>query len=729
LIIATSPGYSAAPDEVFPFASIKTYKDIPGVTQEEISAIEALKSGRNSFSYGSLLSTEAFVLPDSSYAGFTAKFCKLLSELFGISFVQKMYEWGELVHCLESQSLDFTGELTPTWDRMKFCNMSFPIAERSLRIFMRADSDKIKTETDINGLRIGFLEGSITADSIKKAYPVSFISINIADCKAAAEKIMSGEIDAFIGEAIADPVFFGYDSIRSTIFFPMIHEPVSMTTANPELAPVISVMNKCIDAGGLGKLYEFYKEGDFEYTRYKLNKSFTIEEIEYIADLTRKNTPVLVACEQDNYPITFYNKKNGEFEGIAIDVLAEISRLTDIKFEPVAANSVIWPNIHEKMHTGKINMVAQLLFSEKRRDQYIWSVPYTSSCYAIISRLDYPNLATYQVALATVGIIKQSGKKDIYHEFFPGNDNIKEFDTQSDCLDALTRGDVDLLMASEYMLLAETNYREKSGLKINIKLNVPMNSCFGFHKEEKTLSSIIDKALQYVNADIIETSWTSRLFDSSKKIAEQRTVYLTVFICVLLIILIVTMLLLVRNIILRKKLKEIANNDALTDIFNRRFFMELASIHVAKSLRSGIDCFIIIFDLDNFKAVNDTHGHLAGDNVLKEVAQRVKKTIRPYDIFGRYGGEEFIIFMSYTIEIDKSNVINAVDRIRLALCSAPVVFEGKEISISASFGIAYAAPKNDMEMATKYADMALYEAKTGGRNRIIFYEDGGVAEN
>ena len=725
LIIAISSGcdVTSAPNEILPLASIKTYKDIPGVTKEEVSAIEALKSSRNSFSYGVLLATEAFVLPDGSYAGFSTKYCKLLSELFGISFVQEIYRWEDLIRQLESQSLDFTGELTRTEDRMKIYSMSSPIAERLLQVLTLAGSDMIKTEADINGLKIGFLEGSITADSIKKSYPVSFTSIDVADYQTAAELIRSGDIDAFVDEAVADPAFSEYDFIRSAIFFPMVHESVSMTTANPELAPVISVVNKYIDAGGVDKLYELYKEGDFEYAKYKLNKSFTSDERAYIDNLTQKNIPVAVAYEHDNYPVAFYNEKEGEFQGIAVDVLDEISRLTDIKFEPAVTKDATWAEIYEKMNTEEIRMVAQLLFSENRKDQYIWSAPYARSYYVLMSMSDYPNLLAYQVARATVGVNKGSGKIDIYHELFPDNKNLKEYDTQIDCLNALENGKIDLLMASEYTLLTETHYREKPGMKINIKLNIPMDSCFGFHKNDKILSSIINKAQQYVDTDIIEISWTGRQFDYSKKLAEQRTVYMVVFISVLLLILIATMFLLVRNVRLSKKLKEIANNDSLTGIFNRRFFMELVSIHVTRSLRTGSDSFIIILDLDHFKAVNDTYGHLAGDKVLKETAQRIKNVIRPYDIFGRYGGEEFIIFMGYTEQINKINVINAVERIRLEVCKTPVEFEGKEIPISASFGISCATPSDGMDTATRRADEALYRAKKEGRNRVIFYGD------
>jgi len=247
-----------------------------------------------------------------------------------------------------------------------------------------------------------------------------------------------------------------------------------------------------------------------------------------------------------------------------------------------------------------------------------------------------------------------------------------------------------------------------------------MYSYFGFHRDQKVLRSIIDRAQYFVPVSAIELDWLGRSFDYSKKLMEERAAALRIFIGILSVILLGVVYLLFRTIKLGRQLKETASKDALTDIFNRRYFMELGLLHLERVLRTGGHSFIIIFDLDHFKRVNDTYGHQAGDEVLREIAKRVKKAVRPYDVFGRYGGEEFIILMS---DIDKADVLKAMERIRQDVCKEPVRFEGKEIPVSASFGIAFAAPQNDMEAAIKYADEALYKAKAEGRNRVVFYGD------
>jgi len=160
-----------------------------------------------------------------------------------------------------------------------------------------------------------------------------------------------------------------------------------------------------------------------------------------------------------------------------------------------------------------------------------------------------------------------------------------------------------------------------------------------------------------------------------------------------------------------------AKSDPLTGIYNRRHYMEISKMNIERARRLKKDFFIIMFDLDRFKLINDTHGHVIGDKVLLETTSRIKSIIRPYDLFARYGGEEFIISAS---DIDKENVIKLVERLRLSLCSKKFEFGELSLSLSASFGIAH-VDDYDMEKAISLADQALYIAKREGRNRTIFW--------
>jgi diguanylate cyclase (GGDEF)-like protein len=164
----------------------------------------------------------------------------------------------------------------------------------------------------------------------------------------------------------------------------------------------------------------------------------------------------------------------------------------------------------------------------------------------------------------------------------------------------------------------------------------------------------------------------------------------------------------------RKKIEEMANTDGLTGIFNRRHALKRfqEELERAKRLNKELSC--IMLDIDNFKAVNDRYGHLVGDEVLKEMANRITHAIRQYDVFGRYGGEEFLVIMpDATIEEAKS----LAERIRDEIGGHPI----HDIAVTVSLGVThYGSSDNVIDDIIKRADGSLYEAKSAGRNCMRF---------
>jgi diguanylate cyclase (GGDEF)-like protein len=162
--------------------------------------------------------------------------------------------------------------------------------------------------------------------------------------------------------------------------------------------------------------------------------------------------------------------------------------------------------------------------------------------------------------------------------------------------------------------------------------------------------------------------------------------------------------------------RELAAHDGLTGLINYQAFHELLEKELSRAKRYGKPLSLAIGDIDHFKHFNDRYGHLAGDHVLRVVAQHLDKGLRESDMIARYGGEEFAILITEsTLEAG----LAAVQRLREGLSELQIDYEGQKLSVTMSFGVASLPPGQDItkDNLIKKADMALYKAKRGGRNR------------
>ncbi len=159
--------------------------------------------------------------------------------------------------------------------------------------------------------------------------------------------------------------------------------------------------------------------------------------------------------------------------------------------------------------------------------------------------------------------------------------------------------------------------------------------------------------------------------------------------------------------------------DALTGALNRTHLLERLSAELAFAKRHKAPLSLLLVDLDHFKHVNDTWGHLAGDQVLREVCALVRATLRAEDIFARYGGEEFVIVAR---GIGVEHAVLFADRIRQVVAKASFSFEGQPIQVTVSMGVASLTccpPGAGMKELVELADVRLYEAKRRGRNCAV----------
>jgi len=167
-----------------------------------------------------------------------------------------------------------------------------------------------------------------------------------------------------------------------------------------------------------------------------------------------------------------------------------------------------------------------------------------------------------------------------------------------------------------------------------------------------------------------------------------------------------------------EEIHRLAILDGLTQTHNRRYLTEFLDAEVSRAVRYGRPLSLLIFDLDRFKSINDAHGHLGGDHVLRELADCVRPEVRTGDVFARYGGEEFALVL---VETPLDHAAAAAERLRAKIAAHAFDFQGRTIRATVSIGVA-GTPADPVDTPTDLlaaADARLYLAKQTGRNRVV----------
>ena len=169
----------------------------------------------------------------------------------------------------------------------------------------------------------------------------------------------------------------------------------------------------------------------------------------------------------------------------------------------------------------------------------------------------------------------------------------------------------------------------------------------------------------------------------------------------------------------RENMRFKATHDSLTSLFNRGVIMDLLGREISRSRRDNVPTAILLCDLDHFKHINDTHGHLIGDEVLQETARRLLLSVRSYDYVGRYGGEEFVVILN---NCDSTSAPARAEEIRRAISDSPIETSIGTLPVTVSMGVDQTENwgLRSVEELFHQVDAALYAAKAAGRNRVSF---------
>ncbi|MCL2293809.1 MAG: ATP-binding protein, partial [Spirochaetes bacterium] len=389
--------------------------------------------------------------------------------------------------------------------------------------------------------RYVFLQGSATFDVVSELLaPGTWEAVFAPNYDAVYQILRSGEADALIEDNIAEAAFDQYGGVIATDFLPLVFSTIAMSTKNPKLAPIISVVTKALQNGAAAYLAELYQLGYQDYRRHKFFMQLTEEEREFL-----QNPPVIrLGVRYFNYPVTYYNTFNNRWEGMAFDVLRNVEELTGLRFEVSHGPNTTASELLKMLENGSIDMLPDFMRTPQREGRFIWAdYPLVADRHALLSKWDFPNISINDIPHANIGLIADIAHTEVFWNWFPRASNITMYATTTEAFHAMDRGEVDLVMASKNRLRALVNYYALSDHKANIMFS-SYYSTFGFNNQQAILASIISKALPIVGTAEIAEQWLTRTFDYQARLLQaQRPWFIGGIIAVSIILVLVSVLL------------------------------------------------------------------------------------------------------------------------------------------------------------------------------------------
>ncbi len=412
-------------------------------------------------------------------------------------------------------------------------------------------------------------------------------------------------------------------------------------------------------------------------------------------------------------------QKNGKYGGISSDYMKLIETLLDIKFTPSPAKP--WNQITKMVKTRELDVFTMAMETEPRKQYAIFTQPYLSHPMIIATR---DNIGYVDGLKGLRGKVIAIENGYASYDLLSSNNPDLELQTHPDSLSAILAVSNGSAFAYIGNIASLSHILRSKGIT-NIKISgqVPYNFelSMGVRSDWPELVPILQKALDSITLEeknIILNKWIG--FDLKQDFDYTLVWQISAAGLVVFIYIIYWNLLLKRKVKERtRQLEHQAHYDPLTKLPNRVLALDRLSLMINEAYRKNNKVALLFLDLDDFKKINDTMGHSAGDHILIDAAERLRKTIRSCDTVARLGGDEFIILLG---DLKQSNSIKQIAETLIDKFRSAFIYEDRELLLTASLGIAiYPDDGKTPSDLLRNADSAMYHSKRQGRNTYNYF--------
>lgn len=649
---------------------------------------------------------------NGNYSGYFVDYLREISQYTGWEYEFIQMNYSACLKSLNDRNIDLVCGVDYSSFRTSTLDFSAqPAVTTHYELYALEDNDSYyyNDYADFDGMSIGVLASCNqldTLDDYAAAHHFSFEKQYFGNTAQLEEALEDNTVDAIYATSVSHP-------LEKKILASLPSFPLYFVTfkGNPIMEDLNSAQAVILDVNPNFD-HDLYTTYQRDIRNYRCE--FTRDELDYLATAPE----IIVTCDPSKAPIEFFNDNTQTVSGIAADVLDLVSQYTGLHFRYIKSDS--FSDALSKLQSHEINLLTALAhdYSWSEQNHALLTTPYLNSSIVVVQNNKTKSHERDIVALPHNFNLTNSVLSNPEYD----TEDVVYYDTIEECFQAVLSGSADCTYANSYnasYLLSQVKYRNLSSTTLTAMTE---DVSFGLSDQcDPRLLSIINKGLACISSGQMDSIILQNCnYKEDPSLLTLVYAYPRISIPIILAVS-MTLLALLLGILLvhNRKTKEIqimSETDALTGLYNRR----AAENHITRQMQAdgkNPACVrpLISIDLDKFKQVNDTYGHLEGDALLVAVADTLRTSVRSSDIVGRIGGDEFVVYLSNVT--DKQNALAVAEKLCQVIRGLSTM--KKEWSnISASIGISF-ADHPDIKMEELYisADKAMYSAKENGRNQ------------
>ncbi|MDY6824560.1 MAG: transporter substrate-binding domain-containing protein [Thermodesulfobacteriota bacterium] len=670
-------------------------------------------------------------------SGFCVDYMNLLADKLGIEIEYVSGPtWEGFMGMLQAGTLDCLCDIVETPDRRERIAFTDPYFSIFSGIVVRKDNDRYTRLKDLAGKVVAVPEDFYYEEILNRHYSGLQISVekDILDCLKA---VSAGKAEAALAEK---PVF---DYLINQHFLTDLKSVPIMGSRHFEDTPVsigvrkdrrilVDILEKAMarisrqERAGLARRWINPQDSGLEPSRILLSP----QERQWLEE-----KEALTICVRPSWlPFEALGAGKGpdEYRGIVADIIALLEKRIGVPIRPLPTTS--WKESLAAIKNGKCDLLSSFCkdsigsMGSMEESNFVLSKPYIESVNVMVARDDQPYIPDlHALEEKRLGVVQGNPVVKYLEEGFPGI-QLCFYPDLGQALQHVSRGEVDAAMGSLYRVSHTIHQLGLYDLKIAGQTPYKESLCLGIRKDAPILSAIMNKAVASLSereVSQVTRKWLSIRYDKGLDIRLLVQILAGgAFLISLFILWNRKLAFLNRKIsnahqrlaVKSRELEQLSVTDPLTGMFNRMKFEELLQHEIKRVQRTG-ECFsLIMLDVDNFKEINDSYGHQAGDSVLKKISGFLQASIREADNLGRWGGEEFLVLCPNTSDTGAATL---AEHLRRLIAARKLTVAG---GVTCSFGVAEYRHEEGESQLLNRVDRAMYRAKELGRNRVELAE-------